>query len=75
MSNVETLGASAQDAKRAVEETVTDLRDKGEEAADRALETFGTLRDMLDDSIRKRPYTTMAMAAAAGFLYAVMRRN
>jgi ElaB/YqjD/DUF883 family membrane-anchored ribosome-binding protein len=75
MSSVEMLGNSAREAKRAVDETMSDLRDKGEEASERALETFGTLRDVLDDSIRKRPYTTLMAAAAAGFLYAVLRRK
>jgi ElaB/YqjD/DUF883 family membrane-anchored ribosome-binding protein len=75
MSSVETPGATARDAKRAIDETVSDVRAKGEEVAERAQDALGTLRKMLDDSIRKRPYTTLMMAGAAGFLYAVLRRR
>jgi ElaB/YqjD/DUF883 family membrane-anchored ribosome-binding protein len=75
MSSVETVGASARDAKRAIDETVSDVRAKGEEVAERAHDALGTLREIVDESIRTRPYTTLMMAGAAGFLYAVLRRR
>lgn len=75
MSNVDSLADQARDAKRAFGETVTDVRAKGEELAGHAQDAFTALRGALDDSIRTRPYTTLMMAAAAGFMYAVLRRR
>jgi ElaB/YqjD/DUF883 family membrane-anchored ribosome-binding protein len=54
---------------------VSDAQTRGREAVDRgreAVEAVGEVRDnmsdALDKSLKRRPYTTLALAAAFGFL-------
>ena len=57
------------------DEAVADLSEKGREAVQDARDVGRTLADALEESIRKRPYTMLAVAGLIGFLYGAMRRR
>lgn len=75
MSNTDTLTEATRDAAASVAGKISDLQQKGQDAAERAKDVGTSLKDALDESIRTRPYTTLLAAAALGFLYAVARRG
>ena len=75
MSNVETFGTSAREAKRNVEDAIDGLKAKGGEVAEQAQDVLDMLKGALDDAIRTRPYTTLLAAGAVGFLCAVLRHR
>jgi ElaB/YqjD/DUF883 family membrane-anchored ribosome-binding protein len=54
---------AAKSAKDTAEEAVTAAKDAWSEVSDTVLKT-----------VRERPYTSLAVAAGVGFLYAVSRR-
>jgi len=69
-------GAEAiRGAKASVDEAAADVREKGREAIKGAREVRDTLADAVIDSIKTRPYTTLAVAGLIGFLYGAMRRR
>ena len=62
-------------AKSNVEGMVSDASAKGQEAVDAVREVGDNVVDAIDESLQRRPYTTLALAAAIGFLLgAVWRR-
>jgi ElaB/YqjD/DUF883 family membrane-anchored ribosome-binding protein len=61
-------GAAWRSAKANVEGVVSDVQDKGLEAVGAAREVSDTMISVIDESIEKRPYTTLAVAAGIGFL-------
>jgi ElaB/YqjD/DUF883 family membrane-anchored ribosome-binding protein len=69
-------GTSAwQRARSGVDDAVSDAQDKGQEAVDAMREVSDKLIEAVDDSIKNRPYTTLAMAVGLGFLFgAILRR-
>ena len=75
MSSVESFTSAVRDAKTGVEDAVSDVREKSQEAAERAQDAWSALTEALQESIRTRPYTTLAVAGLAGFLYGAMRRR
>jgi ElaB/YqjD/DUF883 family membrane-anchored ribosome-binding protein len=64
--------AALHGAKAGVDEAVADARHKGSEALDGARDLRDAVADAILDSIRTRPYTTVALAGLAGFLYGAM---
>jgi ElaB/YqjD/DUF883 family membrane-anchored ribosome-binding protein len=67
--------AAWQRARSGVDGVMSDAQEKGQEAVDAMREVSDKLIEAVDDSIKNRPYTTLAMAVGLGFLFgAIMRR-
>jgi len=70
-------GTAWQRAKAGVDEAVAELRDKHGEGpkVDALRDVSEHFVEALDESLKTRPYTTLALAAGVGFLLgAVLRR-
>jgi len=50
------------------EGVISEVRDQGKEALAAVSEVKGNLTDAIDDSLKHRPYTTLAFAVGVGFL-------
>ena len=48
---------------------------KGQEAVNAVREVGDTMVDAIDESLRKRPYTTLALAVGIGFLFGATWRR
>ena len=55
-------------AKSSVDDMVSDAQAKGQEAVGAVREVSDNFVDAIDESLRERPYTTLAMVAGLGFL-------
>ncbi len=64
-----------QRAKSSVEGVISDAEAKGMEAVGAVREVGDNLVDAIDESLEKRPYTTLALAAGIGFLFGAMWRR
>ena len=62
-------------AKSNVEGVVSDVSAKGQEAVDAVQEVGDKMVDAIDESVRTRPYTTLAIALGIGFLFGAMWRR
>lgn len=62
-------------ARSTVDDVVSDAQDKGREAAGAVREVSDNFVDAIDESIAKRPYTTLALVAAVGFLFGATWRR
>jgi ElaB/YqjD/DUF883 family membrane-anchored ribosome-binding protein len=71
----DTFTEAFQDAKSNLDQRVDDLSRKGREALEGAKDVWGALGDAVENSIRTRPYTTLAVAGFIGFLYGATRRR
>ncbi len=60
--------AAWQRAKTSVDGVVSDAQAKGQEAVGAVRDVSGNFADALDESIKNRPYTTLALAVGIGFL-------
>jgi len=58
----------ASSARRRVDGAISDASELGSEAADAMHQVKDTLADAVEDSVHNRPFTTLAMALAAGFI-------
>jgi ElaB/YqjD/DUF883 family membrane-anchored ribosome-binding protein len=67
--------AAIRDTKAGLDDAMTRVADRGREALDGARDVRATVADAILDSIRVRPYTTLAIAGAIGFVYGAMRRR
>ena len=56
-------------------DVMSDAQDKGREAVGAMREVSDNFVEAIDDSIAKRPYTTLAIVAAAGFLFGATWRR
>lgn len=61
-------------AKSNVEGIVSDATAKGQEAVDAVREVSDNMLGAIDESLKKRPYTTLAIAVGIGFLLGISRR-
>jgi ElaB/YqjD/DUF883 family membrane-anchored ribosome-binding protein len=76
LDDITAKGAAAfRDTKASFNEAVSDVTEKGQEALRGAREVRDSFADAILESIRTRPYTTLAIAGAIGFLYGAMRRR
>ena len=76
LDDIAAKGAAAfRDTKASFNEAVSDVTEKGQEALQGAREVRDSVVDAILESIRTRPYTTLAIAGAIGFLYGAMRRR
>jgi ElaB/YqjD/DUF883 family membrane-anchored ribosome-binding protein len=62
-------------AKSNVEGAISDAQDAGMEAVGAVREVGDHVVDAIDESIQKRPYTTLALAAGIGFLFGATWRR
>ncbi|MGA7489317.1 MAG: hypothetical protein WBW74_20525 [Xanthobacteraceae bacterium] len=62
-------------ARSNVEGVMSDVSAKGQEAVEAVREVGDNVVDAIDESLKKRPYTTLALAAAIGFLFGATWRR
>ena len=62
-------------AKSNVEGVVSDVSAKGKEAVDAVREVGDNMVDAIDESLKNRPYTTLALAVGIGFLFGATWRR
>ena len=62
-------------ARSNLEGVVSDAGAKGQEAVEAVREVGDNLVDALDKSLKKRPYTTLALAVGIGFLFGATWRR
>jgi ElaB/YqjD/DUF883 family membrane-anchored ribosome-binding protein len=74
-SPMEQVKDQVRRAQAAANSAISDAQATGKDAVDAFREVADTFGDALDDSLKHRPYATLAMAAGIGFLLgAVWRR-
>ena len=69
-SAAENAAERVSDVQVAATERVAEVIDRGKAVAQEARDSWAEL----DRAVRERPYAALAIAAAAGFLYAAVRR-
>jgi ElaB/YqjD/DUF883 family membrane-anchored ribosome-binding protein len=75
-SIVSDKGAAAwRRARSGVDDAVSDAQDKGREALGAVSDVSDNLVDAIDESIKKRPYATLALVAGLGFLFGATWRR
>jgi ElaB/YqjD/DUF883 family membrane-anchored ribosome-binding protein len=62
-------------AKASADEVISDAQTKGQEAASAVREVSDNFVEALDESIKERPYTTLAIAVGLGFLFGATWRR
>jgi ElaB/YqjD/DUF883 family membrane-anchored ribosome-binding protein len=62
-------------AKSNIEGVMSDASAKGQEAVDAVREVGDNVVDAIDTSLKKRPYTTLALAIGIGFLFGATWRR
>jgi ElaB/YqjD/DUF883 family membrane-anchored ribosome-binding protein len=67
--------AAWQRARSGMDGVFSDAQDKGREAVDAMREVSDKFVDAVDESIKNRPYTTLAMAIGLGFLFGATWRR
>jgi ElaB/YqjD/DUF883 family membrane-anchored ribosome-binding protein len=75
----EILGAKGsaawQQARASVDDIMAGAQDTGREAVDAVREVSDHFVDAIDESIKTRPYTTLAIVAGLGFLFGATWRR
>lgn len=67
--------AAWQRARSGVDDVMSDAQDKGREAVDAMREVSDKFVEAIDESIKDRPYTTLAIAIGLGFLFGATWRR
>jgi ElaB/YqjD/DUF883 family membrane-anchored ribosome-binding protein len=62
-------------AKSSVDEVVADAQDKGRDAASAVREVSDHFVEAIDESVKTRPYTTLALVAGIAFLFGATWRR
>ena len=62
-------------ARSNVEGVISDAQDAGMEAVGAVREVGDNVVDAIDESLKRRPYTTLALAAGIGFLFGATWRR
>ena len=62
-------------AKSSVDDVVADAQDKGRDAASAVREVSDHFVEAIDESIKTRPYTTLALVAGIAFLFGAAWRR
>lgn len=68
-------GAAWQRARSSVDGVVADAQDRGREAVGAVREVSDNFVEALDESIKTRPYATLAVVAGLGFLFGATWRR
>jgi ElaB/YqjD/DUF883 family membrane-anchored ribosome-binding protein len=73
---VSTRGNAAwQRAKSNLDGVISEAEEKGRDAVDAVREVGDNMVDAIDESLKKRPYTTLALAIGLGFLFGATWRR
>jgi ElaB/YqjD/DUF883 family membrane-anchored ribosome-binding protein len=64
-----------QRARASVDEVMADAEGKGREAVDAVREVGDNMLEAIDESLKSRPYTTLALAVGIGFLFGATWRR
>jgi ElaB/YqjD/DUF883 family membrane-anchored ribosome-binding protein len=67
--------AALRRARGSVDSVVSDAQDKGREAIDAVRDVSDNFVDAIDESIKSRPYVTLAIVAGLGFLFGATWRR
>jgi ElaB/YqjD/DUF883 family membrane-anchored ribosome-binding protein len=67
--------AAWQKAKSNIGVVISDAESKGMEAVGAVREVGDNMVDAIDESLKKRPYTTLALAVGIGFLFGATWRR
>ena len=62
-------------ARSGVDETIADVEDRGRDAVDAVREVGDNMLEAIDESLKQRPYTTLALAVGIGFLFGATWRR
>jgi ElaB/YqjD/DUF883 family membrane-anchored ribosome-binding protein len=62
-------------AKAQADSVVSDVKESGREAVDAFRDVADTFGDAIEDSLKRRPYATLAMVAGIGFLFGAAWRR
>ena len=62
-------------ARSGVDEAMADVEDRGRDAVDAVREVGDNLAAAIDESLKSRPYTTLALALGLGFLFGATWRR
>jgi ElaB/YqjD/DUF883 family membrane-anchored ribosome-binding protein len=62
-------------ARSGVDEAMADVEDRGRDAVDAVREVGDNLAGAIDESLKNRPYTTLALALGLGFLFGATWRR
>jgi ElaB/YqjD/DUF883 family membrane-anchored ribosome-binding protein len=65
----------ARRAKAQADSMLTDAKETGQEAVDAFRDVADTFGDAIEDSLKRRPYATLAMVAGLGFLFGAAWRR
>jgi ElaB/YqjD/DUF883 family membrane-anchored ribosome-binding protein len=68
-------GNAWRHARSGVDEAVADVEDRGRDAIDAVREVGDNLAGAIDESLKQRPYTTLALALGIGFLFGASWRR
>jgi ElaB/YqjD/DUF883 family membrane-anchored ribosome-binding protein len=68
-------GAAWTRARSNVEGVMSDVSAKGQEAVEAVREVGDNVVDAIDESLKTRPYTTLALAVGIGFLFGATWRR
>ena len=68
-------GAAWSRARSNVEGVMSDVSSKGQEAVEAVREVGDNVVDAIDESLKTRPYTTLALAVGIGFLFGATWRR
>jgi ElaB/YqjD/DUF883 family membrane-anchored ribosome-binding protein len=71
----EAWSRATSNIKSNVEGVMSDATAKGQEAVDAVREVGDNVMDAIDESLEKRPYTTLALAVGIGFLFGAIWRR
>ncbi len=67
--------SQVRSAKSQVNSAISDAQASGREAVDAFRDVADTFGDAVEDSLKKRPYATLAMVAGIGFLFGAAWRR
>ena len=62
-------------ARSGVDEAIADVEDRGRAAVDAVVEVGDNFAGAIDESLKERPYTTLALALGIGFLFGATWRR
>jgi ElaB/YqjD/DUF883 family membrane-anchored ribosome-binding protein len=65
----------ARRAQSTADSMISDAKDTGREAVDAFRDVADTFGDAVEDSLKRRPYATLAMVAGIGFLFGAAWRR
>ncbi len=68
-------GKASDRARSGVDEALAGVEDRGQDAIDAVREVGDNMAAAIDESLKSRPYTTLALAVGLGFLFGATWRR